>query len=75
MIEAITGTTVFLFCAVATVGLPLGSGKNDEGSMKFMVAGMALWAILGGIVAAARIAQWRVSKRTSALAAGQAPTV
>jgi len=74
-IEAIAGTTLFLFCAVATVGLPLGSGKSDEGSVKFIVTGMALWAVLGGIVAAARIVQWRVSKRTSALAAGDAPTV
>ena len=65
-IEAITGAALSLFCTIATVCLPLFSGHQDEDfPMKLVVAGLGMWAVLGGVVVAARVAQWRVRRRPS----------
>jgi hypothetical protein len=33
--------------------------------MKLFVAGLGMWAVLGGAVVAARVAQWRIRKGES----------
>jgi hypothetical protein len=61
-IETIPSAALSLFCAVAAVCLPLFSGHDGDFPMKFFVAGVAMWAVLGGVVVAARVAQWRLRK-------------
>jgi hypothetical protein len=64
-IETITSGALCLFGAVATVCLPLFSGQDANFPMKFFVAGFAMWAVLGGVVVAARVAQWRIRRQAS----------
>lgn len=64
-LETIPSAAMSLFCAVAAVCLPLFSGHDGDFPMKFFVAGFAMWAVLGGVVVLARVAQWRLRKQPS----------
>ena len=64
-IETVTGAVLFLFCAAASVGLSVCPGVDKDFPSKFLVAGMAVWAVLGGLVPLARIAQWRIRRLES----------
>lgn len=61
-IETIPSGALCLFCAVASVCLPMFSGHDGDFPMKLFVAGLGMWAVLGGTVFAARVAQWRIRK-------------
>lgn len=76
-IETITGAALCVFCAVAAVCIPLFSGHDVDFPMKLFVAAFVMWSVLGGVVVAARVAQWRVRRRPSLNDAGDvspAPT-
>ena len=64
-IETIPSGALCLFCAVASVCLPMFSGHDGDFPMKLFVAGLGMWAVLGGAVVAARVAQWRIRKGES----------
>jgi hypothetical protein len=64
-IETITSAAISLFCAVATVCLPLFSGYDGTFPIKYFVAGFAMWAVLDGVVVAARVAQWRLTRHVA----------
>jgi hypothetical protein len=65
-IETIAFAALCVFCIVAAVGVPLFSGhQDDDFPMKLFVAAFGMWAVLGGIVVGARLAQWRIQKRTT----------
>jgi hypothetical protein len=64
-IETITSAAISLFCAVATVCLPLFSGYDGTFPMKYFVAGFAMWAVLDGVVVVARVAQWRLRRHVA----------
>jgi hypothetical protein len=71
--ESAAGAALFLFCAVAGVALPLCVGSDAEFPVRFWVAGSAIWAALGGVMVAARLAQWRIQRKTVAPAVGAFP--
>ena len=58
-IETVEGATLFLFCSVAAVCVPLSAGVEEGFSPKPLVAGLGTWAALGAAMVAARVAQWR----------------
>jgi hypothetical protein len=62
-VETAAGAALFLFCAVAAVVLPLCAGVNEDFPLKLWIAGSGMWAVLGGVVVAARVAQWRIRRR------------
>jgi hypothetical protein len=64
-IETITSAALCAFCAVAVVCMPLFSGRDEHFPMKLFVAAFGMWAVLGGVVVAARVAQWRLRRRAS----------
>jgi hypothetical protein len=64
-IEAITSAALCAFCAVAAVCMPLFSGRDGHFPMKLFVSAFGMWSVLGGLVVAARVAQWRLRRRPS----------
>jgi len=71
--ETAVGAALFLFCGVASVALPLCTSHDEDFPMKLWVLGSAIWAVLGGVMVAARLAQWRIRKREPATAVGASP--
>lgn len=61
--ETVTGAALCLFCAVAAVCLPLYGGVHKEFPVKLWIAGAGIWTVLGGVLVAARVTQWRIRKR------------
>src|SRR5260370_31245238 len=68
-IEVVVGATLLLFCVFAAVGLPLYYGHKGDSVLTLIVAGMVMWALLGATLVSARLVEWRVTKRTSAIRA------
>jgi len=64
-IETITGAALCVFCAVAAVCMPLFSGRDEHFPMKLFVAAFGMWSVLGGVVVAAGMAQWRLRRQPS----------
>jgi len=62
-IETIVGAALFMFCAVAAVCLPLYGRVGEDFPVKLWVAGSGTWAVLGRVMVAARVAQWRIRRR------------
>jgi hypothetical protein len=62
-IETIAGAGLCAFCAVAAVCMPLFSRPDENSPMKLFVAAFVMWSVLGGVVVAGRVAQWRLRKR------------
>jgi len=62
-IETIAGATLCAFCAVAAVCMPLFSGRDENFPMKLFIAAFVMWSVLGGVVVAGRVVQWRLRKR------------
>jgi len=62
-IETIAGAALCAFCAVAAVCMPLFSERDENFPMKLFVAAFVMWSVLGGVVVAGRVAQWRLRKR------------
>jgi hypothetical protein len=65
--ETIIGAALFLFCAVIAIGVPICAGIDKDFPMKLFVAGSGTWAVLGGMIVAARVAQWRIIRRREGL--------
>jgi hypothetical protein len=63
-VETAAGAALFLFCAVAAVALPLCAGVDEDFPLRLWIAGSGMWAVLAGVVVAARVAQWRIQRRT-----------
>jgi hypothetical protein len=61
--ETVAGAALCLFCAVASVCLPLYGGVDEEFPVKLWIAGSGIWTVLGGAMVAARVAQWRIRRR------------
>ena len=61
-IETTVGAALCAFCAVAAVCMPLFSGRDENFPMKLFVAAFVMWSVLGGMVVAGRVAQWRLRK-------------
>ena len=61
--ETAVGAALCLFCAIAAVCLPLYAGADAEFPYRLWIAGSGLWSVLGGIVVAARVAQFRIRRR------------
>ena len=61
--ETVVGAALCLFCAVAAVCLPLYGGVDEEFPVKLWILGSGIWAVLGGVMVAARVAQWRIRRR------------
>src|SRR3954454_14782106 len=62
-LETITGSAWCAFCTVASVCMPLFSGRDEDFPMKLLVAAFVMWAALGGVVVAARVMQWRLRRK------------
>jgi hypothetical protein len=62
--ETVVGAVLFLFCAVIAIGIPICAGVDNDFPMKLFVAGSGTWAVLGGMMTAARVAQRRVVRAT-----------
>ncbi len=65
-IETAVGVTLFLFCTVIAIGIPICAGMDKDFPMKIFVAGSGTWAVLGGMMVAARVAQWRIIRKREA---------
>jgi hypothetical protein len=61
--ETVGGAVLFVFCAVVVVCFPLYEDENRL--MGPWIAGFCIWAVLGGVMIVARVAQWRVRRRTA----------
>lgn len=57
----------FYFCVFAAVGLPLYYGHKGDSLLTLIVAGMVMWTLLGATSVSARLVQWRIRRRTSAI--------
>ncbi len=60
MLNLPSGLALFLFCTVIAIGIPICAGMDKDFPMKLFVAGSGAWAVLGGMMVAARVAQWRI---------------
>ena len=62
-IETVVGLPVFLFCAVmAVASLHITKASEDRFLHISLQLSLAGWALLGGVMIAARVAQWRIRK-------------
>ena len=59
-IETAVGAALFLFSTAIAIGIPICAGMDKDFPMKLFVAGSGAWAVLGGMMVAARVAQWRI---------------
>ncbi len=66
-IETVVGAALFLFCTVIAIGIPICARSDKDFPMKFFVAGAGIWAVLGGMMVAARVAQWRIIRKREGL--------
>jgi hypothetical protein len=66
-IETVVGAALFLFCTVIAIGIPICRHSDKDFPMKFFVAGAGIWAVLGGMMVAARVAQWRIIRKREGL--------
>jgi len=66
-IETVVGAALFLFSTVIAIGIPISAGADKDFPMKFLVAGAGIWAVLGGMMVAARVAQWRITRKREGL--------
>ena len=64
-IETITGAALCVFCGFEAVSMSLLWGSHQPLPMKLFVAAFGMWAVLGGGVVAARLAQWRLRRALS----------
>jgi hypothetical protein len=65
-VETGIGGALFLFCTIAAIGLPLFGNKNHDPDFPLTLwcCGLGTWALLGAVVAAARVGQWRIRRRS-----------
>jgi hypothetical protein len=58
--------------AILAVGILFFSTPDDRADHHFMLFGIGslVWAVLGSLTVMAKLAQWRISKRALASAAG-----
>ena len=61
------GVALFLFCTVIAIGIPICAGVDKDFPMNLFVAGSGTWAVLGGMMVAARVAQWRIIRKREGL--------
>jgi hypothetical protein len=63
--ETAIGFALFLFCLVAAICFPIFVCNSPDPVFpcNLFAAGFGLWAVLAGIVVAARFVQWRLRKR------------
>jgi hypothetical protein len=66
-IETVVGAALFLFCTVIAIGIPIWARADKDFPMKFFVAGAGIWEVLGGMMVAARVAQWRIIRKREGL--------
>lgn len=71
-IETIAGAALCAFCGAAAVCIPRLSVRVGSFPMRLFVCAFGMWAVLGGVVVAARVTQWRLRHRPH-LDVGHAP--
>jgi hypothetical protein len=66
--EAIAGAASLIFFAMAAVAFSaLRPAEDDLLFTPLFVTGFVMWALLGGILLAARVAQWRMQRQLNGL--------
>jgi hypothetical protein len=66
--ETIMACGILAVCGTIAVVFPFIGNDRSDGSLQVFDAGAVLWTVFSAVTVAARIVQWRVNKKLSAVA-------